>query len=105
MDEAHAGFNTARWVDRHVPNERVVARISNLAFLPDLVRTGMGLALMPIFVGKAEPGLVRVSPPIAELTTKLWMIVHPDLRKRAAVRATMDVAVAMFAQAKPDLMA
>ena len=53
-------------------------------------RAGMGITMMPCYLGDTEPGLVRVSELIEPLTLELWILTHPDLRHTARVKALMS---------------
>lgn len=50
---------------------------------------GMGLTMMPCYVGDTDNRLVRVGEPIEALTIELWILTHPDLRHTARVKALM----------------
>lgn len=65
-------------------------RIDTLLGLAAAVRRGAGRALLPCYLGDADPALVRIGEPVPELTTDLWLLVHPDLRRVARVRAVRD---------------
>ena len=51
---------------------------------------GLGVAVLPCYLADREPCLVRISDPIEELATDVWLLTHPDLRKAARIRALMD---------------
>ena len=51
---------------------------------------GLGLALLPCYVGDADPRLLRVTDPFEWLDLDLWVLTHPDLRGAARVRAMMQ---------------
>ena len=51
----------------------------------DLVRAGAGQAVLPCFVGDAEPGLVRLGAAIADLTHEQWLVMHHEERHDPAV--------------------
>ena len=55
-----------------------------------MLRTGIGIGLLPTFMEAAHPELVAVSEPIPELAAPIWMLTHPDLRQTARVRAFMQ---------------
>lgn len=55
------------------------------------VKAGIGMALLPCYLGDNEPDLVSVSGPEVALTRELWLITHQDLRRTARVRAFFDV--------------
>ena len=55
-------------------------------------QAGIGVALLPCYLGDPASGVVRVlESPIAELTGELWIVTHADLRNTARVRAFFDV--------------
>jgi DNA-binding transcriptional LysR family regulator len=84
----------SKWLKEHVDDERVVYKANTLIGLAETAAAGVGLALMPCFVGAAVPGLARLSPPIPELEAELWLLSHPDLQNTARVRAFMDYCAA-----------
>jgi DNA-binding transcriptional LysR family regulator len=60
--------------------------------LAEAAAAGIGLAVLPCFIGAATPGLARLTPPIPELVNGIWLLTHADLRQTARVRAFMDFA-------------
>lgn len=76
-----------RWMHANVPDARVVLRVDLLQSMVAMLRTGLGVGLLPRFIEPLEPSLVRVSDDIAALSTPLWLLTHPDLRDTARVRA------------------
>jgi hypothetical protein len=65
---------------------------------------GPGLGIMPCFIGDADPGLVRLTAPIAELTDERWRFVHPDLRHVIRVRRVINWIRATFRDNRPALL-
>lgn len=55
-----------------------------------LVRNGAGIGVLPVFVGDAEPGLVREGGIIGELDHPLYIVVNDDDRRRPEIRQVMD---------------
>jgi DNA-binding transcriptional LysR family regulator len=51
---------------------------------------GLGVGLLPCWLGDTESGLRRVGPLIEELKPKLWLLTHEDLRRTARIRAFLD---------------
>jgi DNA-binding transcriptional LysR family regulator len=86
------GIAAADWLGEHVPAERVVYRASSLVNQFTAARQGIGLVLLPCYLGDSTPDLMRaIAEPIPELTRELWIVTHSDLRKTARVRAFFDV--------------
>jgi DNA-binding transcriptional LysR family regulator len=54
-----------------------------------MLRTGVGVGILPSFMEARLPELVPVSEVIPELSVPVWMLTHPDLRSTARVRAFM----------------
>jgi DNA-binding transcriptional LysR family regulator len=80
-----------RWMHANVPASSVVIRADHFPSALALLRTGIGVALLPDIVAAGEPKLVSLSAPIDELEFPLWVLTHPDLRKSARVRAFMQM--------------
>jgi DNA-binding transcriptional LysR family regulator len=74
----------------HGGDDRLVYKVNTMLGLAEAVAGGVGLALLPCFVGETVPGLLRLSPALAELEGELWLLTHPDLRNTARVRAFLD---------------
>jgi DNA-binding transcriptional LysR family regulator len=89
-----SGLKPAKWLRDHVGEERIVYRINTVLGLAEAAAAGIGLALLPCFMGAATPGLARLAAPVAGLETGLWLLTHADLRNTARVRAFLDFAAA-----------
>lgn len=94
LGDALSGLKPAKWLRDHVGEERIVYRINTVLGLAEAAAAGIGLALLPCFMGAATPGLARLAPPLPELETGLWLLTHADLRNTARVRAFLDFAAA-----------
>jgi DNA-binding transcriptional LysR family regulator len=78
-------------------------RVNNGLVLHEAVRRGAGLGVLPCFSGDWDPALVRLTPPLAELVSAQYLIVHRDLRRTPSVRAVMDELVVLFQREAPRL--
>lgn len=56
----------------------------------DLTVAGITRAVLPTFIGDAEPGLTRVSEPIPDLDHDQWLVTHHEDRFVPAVRQVID---------------
>lgn len=80
---------SARWVERHLGTDALF-EVSAPRNGLDLVLAGAGVALLPTFIGDAQPELVRRGKVIAELSHDRWLVVHQQSRQLPPVRRAID---------------
>jgi DNA-binding transcriptional LysR family regulator len=80
----------ARWMQQHIAPAQVRLRVDIYNGIVSMLRTGLGVGMLPTFVEASEPELMPVSATIDELSTPLWVLVHPDLRRTARIQAFMQ---------------
>jgi DNA-binding transcriptional LysR family regulator len=96
----------ARWLgsDRRI-SESIVASSSypelplwgafrSMTVLVDAASEGLGLVMLPTYVGDCEPTLQRLSRPDTRHMGDFWLLSHPDLRDNARVRAARECVAA-----------
>jgi DNA-binding transcriptional LysR family regulator len=98
-DESLAELPAARWRRRQYPKARIALAVNSIAAVRLALANGLGVGVLPCFVGDACAELVRVGNPIAALASELWILTHRDYRGFARVRAFFDFAVAALAPA------
>ena len=92
-----------RWLDQVAPGRRVVHRCNATTALAVAARHGMGVALLPCYIGDADPGLRRLTGP--ELASQeIWLLVHGDLRRTPRIKAVIDWLDDLMARAGPALL-
>lgn len=91
------GFDTnllstapARWLEDRYPHAKICLKSDTFVGLRVAAENGLGLALLPHYLGDASSRLVRVEAPTEELTTGLWLLTHPDLIRSARISAFVD---------------
>jgi DNA-binding transcriptional LysR family regulator len=91
LDDALAGTVISRWMHENLRAAHVTCRVDALPVLRDAAVAGLGLALLPCYVGDLASGLRRVTPKaLAEPRSALWLLTHDDLKHTARIRATLD---------------
>lgn len=75
------------WLRQHLARARVRVRVDIFNAKAAMLRTGIGVGVLPTFMEAKHPELVAVSEPIPELAQPVWILTHPDLRQTARVRA------------------
>ena len=55
-------------------------------------KAGIGLALLPCYLGDRDADLARAwADPVADLAGELWIVTHSDLKGTARVRAFFEI--------------
>jgi len=54
------------------------------------LREGVGVSILPCFMGDPDPALARYSEPQPEWELGLWILLHPDLKRTTRVLAFRD---------------
>jgi len=90
FDEANAHLPEAMWLTRHFPSSRMSFRANSQMTQAIAAREGAGLALLPYFVGKADPALklcvLEHNPP----ARGVWMVTRRQDRKDLPTRVVTD---------------
>lgn len=102
-DDSLSHLASARWLRARISSERVRYRASSLVPLQVAARAGMGIAPLPCYLGDRDAALVRVKGPLTEMASTLWILMHPDLRRVARVRAFVDFIVPQLDRLRPLL--
>ena len=89
LDESLASTPHERWVGKLGPNRRVVFRTNATASLQSAARAGLGVAILPRYVGDRDRELARIEGP-EPAHHELWLLVHGDLRRVPRVRAVIE---------------
>jgi DNA-binding transcriptional LysR family regulator len=103
FDEEHDYMPGQSWVLAMLENGRPAVRVNNWLVLQEAARAGAGLALLPCYVGDADPALRRIGPIQKEVAPDQWLLVHRDLRDLPRVRAVMDALVRLFQEERAAL--
>lgn len=86
---------SARWVAaRH--RDAVLLNCTDPRMVVDVLRGGIGQAVLPCFVGDSFPELCRSGRLIDELTEEQWLVLNEAERRQPAVRLAIDGIVALL---------
>jgi DNA-binding transcriptional LysR family regulator len=92
-----------RWLDKLAPGRRVVYRCNSTTSLLEAARQGLGVVLLPCYIGDADPALRRLDAP-EPVPYEIWLLVHGDLRRTPRIRAVIDWLDEVVARARPALL-
>lgn len=79
-----------KWLKALAAGNEIVLRTNDLENQAAAARTGIGLAVLPHFLGDSDPRLKRYDVTPTPPKRDVWLLVHRDLRATPSVRATME---------------
>lgn len=80
------------------PDARVRARFDDMVSMIGAAQAGLGVVRMPMFLGRAMPGLVQVPVLPPQPYADIWVVAHADVWPGAKVTAFRKLLVAYFRQ-------
>ena len=86
-----------RWLEEEGLVERCRIRVNTVYGMLSAAKAGLGLAVLPCYLGENDDQLIRVGKEISSMETDLWILTHPDLRKTERIRVFLDH-IARFAK-------
>jgi DNA-binding transcriptional LysR family regulator len=89
--EAMQPTKAAAWLAKHVPTRSVCYRTNSPVNQFLAAKAGMGLALLPCYLGDSDQALTRVLSPFPGLRTELWLVTHRSLKETARIRSFMEL--------------
>jgi DNA-binding transcriptional LysR family regulator len=95
--------HAAQWLRSVAPGATVVARSNTVPGLMMTVKSGAGLAPLPMPLAGREEDLVCVFGPVPGLYSQIYLLTHPDLRHTPRVRAFFDFIIAELDSVRPIL--
>ena len=79
-----------KWLQTMAAGNEIVLRTNDLENQAAAARTGVGLAVLPHFLGDGDPRLKRCDAAPAPPSRDVWLLVHRDIRQAPLVRAVME---------------
>ena len=89
-----------RFVD---PHAAVLAQ-GDAAVDDDAVHRSLGLMSTPHIVGKRAGGMQHIDLPVRTVERTMWILIHPDLRGTARVKALMNHLLVNLQKEKADFV-
>ena len=93
LDTALSDFPDAVWLRRRLPNARVAFGSNSREAQARMCAAGTGLAVLPVPLAAAIPGLVAIDVDAAPPSREVWVGFHRDLRRLSRLRALVDATV------------
>jgi DNA-binding transcriptional LysR family regulator len=103
FDESMANHRTMTWLRALVPEPNIVARNNSVLGLLYSVKSGVGIAALPLPLGNGEPELVQLFGPVPELT-RIWrLLTRREIRHTPRISAFFDFVLEEIDALRPIL--
>lgn len=89
-DHTRASSTPGKWMRRTFPRANIVLTADTIMGLANAAAQGLGVALLPSYVGDRHKDLVRLDYEPENAGNGLWVITHPDLANAARIHTVMD---------------
>ncbi len=98
FNEADAYLSASTWMARHFPRARVAFRAKDQFLQSIAARTGAGLALIPHYIGRADPVLHVCDLGVVPASKDVFLLTRSRDRKNSSIRVIADEVVRIFEQ-------
>lgn len=92
-DEGMSGVIIERAVLAHADPAKLAFRSGSMLARVAALRAGVGIGMLSDYVAAEFPDLRPIRMTLPDLRAAMWLVVHPDVRRSARVRAFADFAV------------
>lgn len=79
-DDALPEHPSVVWRKRHFPKVVPRYRVHSILSVLELVALGMGVGIVPLFLAEGRNDVLRLTEPLDECETELWLLTHPESR-------------------------
>jgi DNA-binding transcriptional LysR family regulator len=97
-DDALPEHPSVVWRRRHFPKVSPRYRVGSILSVLELVALGLGVGVAPLFLAEGRRDLLRLTDPLEECETELWLLTHPEarhLRRVGAVYSHLGQAISL----------
>jgi DNA-binding transcriptional LysR family regulator len=80
-----------KWTrESNYPGASIWGRVGNVLANVEATKAGMGISMLPCFLGDRDPDLRRAPPGDCEIRHPIWVLTHEDLRSAARIKVFTD---------------
>ncbi|MEM5454809.1 MULTISPECIES: LysR family transcriptional regulator [Paraburkholderia] len=95
-DDSLDGSAQHIWLATQAKSRPVILRSNSLDVQAAAARAGVGVAILPYFLGDWDESLSIVEGPGQPLQREIWLSIHNDLRHAPAIRSVMQFIASCF---------
>lgn len=103
LDDSMSRQATLKWMARIRPPEQAVLRCNSYVGVQTACVEGLGLAVLPCFMGDRQPLLERVTATLEDCRNELWLLMHLALRDTVRFKAVFQLIRNEVGQAASEL--
>ena len=103
MSGAISNARAATWLAGQIQSEAPTGAADSFVTLREMAATGLGRAVLPCFLGDADPRLHRLGPVLVEASVDIWVASHPDMAEIPRIRAVREHLTQGLMQVAPAL--
>lgn len=90
FDAQFADMPNQKWLLAAIGKRSIVCEVSDITTQHVAVRSGVGVANLPTFIGDGDPELQRLELDGEAFFREIWLVVHVDLRHAPLLRAVIE---------------
>ncbi|WP_165973809.1 LysR family transcriptional regulator [Paucimonas lemoignei] len=95
-DESWADLPMAKWLRAAFPGKAPVLSCNSMQVQHAAIRSGMGVGMLPCFVGDQDTALQRLGSREPPLSRAIWLVYHRDLKASQRVIAMREFIQEIF---------
>ena len=88
-DDGYPGQTEIDWLRARAGGCRCALRVTGTHGMFGGIQAGLGVGVLPCWLGDTTPGLERVLP-AERFSSDLWLVLHQDLRHVARIRVVAE---------------
>jgi DNA-binding transcriptional LysR family regulator len=97
-------IDSVRWLEEIVPNPNVVFATNSIISQSNAAVSGVGLVVLPIFVGSQTRSLFRILPDEVVIFRPIWLSVTRDQSELPSIRSAAAIVTELFSANRSYLM-
>jgi len=86
VDDVLSDAPPGRWLRTNIANEQIIYTADTFMALRHAAEEGVGITILPCFLGDASERLVRASDVLEPCRNGLWILTHKDLMQTARIK-------------------
>lgn len=79
-DDALPEHPSVIWRKKYFPKVVPSYRVNSILTVAEMIGLGMGIGIIPLFLGQQRNDLVPITEALDECQTELWLLTHPESR-------------------------